>query len=78
MEAVLAADGPAGLLADDLLGGVALVEGADRDEAAALCDGLGPHAATAATELLEGGLDARVEDGVGLAVQCQDVVYAPG
>lgn len=52
-EAVLAADGPAGPLADGPLGGARLVEGAHRDEAAALCDGLGPHAPTAATELLE-------------------------
>lgn len=68
-EAVLAADGPAGPLARDLLGIAGLVEGAHRDEAAALCYGLGPHAEAAATELLECGLDAGVEDGVGLAVE---------
>lgn len=64
-EAVLAADGFAGLLADDLLGGVTFVEGARRDEVASLCHGLCPHAPSAAPELLE----ASFENGVGLTVE---------
>ena len=68
-EQVLAADGPASLLDHVLLGVAGLVEGAHRDEAAVLRDGLGPHATAAASDLLEHRLNARVEHGAGLAVE---------
>lgn len=63
-EHVLSADGPAGPLALDHLGHVPLVEGAHGHEAAPLRYGLRPHAASAQAQLLEGGLNARVKDGV--------------
>lgn len=60
---------PAGSLTHDLLGGAGLIEGADRHEAAAVRDGLGPHAPVPAPELLEGGLYAGAEHSVRLSVQ---------
>lgn len=68
-EEVLAAHGPAGPLALDPLGHMPLVEGPHGHETAPLRYGLRPHAAPAQAQLLEGGLYARVEDGVGLAVE---------
>ena len=55
--------------AEGASGHVPLVEGAHGHEAAAFRYGLRPHAAPAQAQLLEGGLDARVEDGVGLSVE---------
>lgn len=68
-EAVLVPDRLAGRRAGDALGNVSLEEGADGYEAAALDDSLRPHAATAAPELVEGGLYAGVEDGVRRSVE---------
>lgn len=67
-KAILVADGLPALLADALLGGVALVEDAHGHEAATLYCCLCPHAAAAAPELLESGPYARVEYDVGLTV----------
>lgn len=63
-EQVLLALGSAGPLALDPLGHVPLVEGANRDEAAALRYSLRPHATPAQAQLLGSGLYARVKDGV--------------
>ena len=48
---------------------MALVEGADGHEAAALGDGPRPHAAPAPAQLIECGLYAGVEHGMGLSVE---------
>ena len=68
-EAVLALERLAGDGAGDVLGHVPLVEGAHGHEAAPLGDGPRPHATPAQAELLQCRLDARVEDGVGPAVE---------
>ena len=62
-EAMLPAHRFSGLLAGDGLDAVGLVERADGHEAAALGDGVCPHAAPPAAELVERGLDAGVVDG---------------
>lgn len=62
------------LLAGGSLGAVPLVERADGHEAAAQGDGACPHAEPIATELVERGLDAGVEDGARPVLQRE----APG
>ena len=75
-EQILAPHEPAGSLAIDLLRHMTLVEGTRGNEATALRYGLRPHAAPAQAQLLEGRLDARVEDGIGHTIereaQCEE------
>lgn len=73
-ETVLPAHRLTGLLAGDGLGAVGLVERTGGHEAAALADGVCPHAAPTTAELVERGLDAGVEDGAQPALQRE----APG
>ena len=75
-EQILAPHEPAGSLAIDLLRHMTLVEGTRGNEATALRYGLRPHAAPTQAQLLEGRLDARVEDGIGHTIereaQCEE------